>query len=122
MQVDGDQPKQPEVVDVKDGEHTSPPVEDTELTGPDIIATLDTISQAVQQFDTRFILRALRAVPNIRKRLGSPSAARDTINAVKERRASNQDQKTKKNKTEAAGLLPEEETYLALLEQVRRSC
>lgn len=87
----------------------------------DIISSLDTISQAVQQFDVRFVLRALRAIPSIRKRLGSPSSARDTINAVKERRLASQDQKAKKGKNETQGLLPEEEIYLAILEQVRRS-
>lgn len=90
----------------------------------DITANLEVIYLAVQQFDVRFILRALRAISSFRKRLGKGDAGRDLIKSVRESRiAAGAEQgksvtTVKKGKSEQGGLLPEEEIYLAILEQV----
>lgn len=40
------------------------------------------------------------------------------MQAVHDRRVSGQDQKSKKGKADTGGILPEEEIYLAILQQV----
>lgn len=86
---------------------------------------LDLIQLAVQQFDIRFILRALRAICSIRKQLAKDDAVSETLGSVKEARTtSGQDQskgvaQNKKGRADSTALLPEEEIYLAILEQVR---
>lgn len=78
----------------------------------------------MQQFDVRFILRALRGVSSIRKKLSTAGNGLEIIAAVKEARTTGhtaQGKSTtppKKGRTEAGPLLPEEEVYLAILEQV----
>ena len=89
----------------------------------EITSNLDVIHLAVQQFDVRFILRALRGISSLRKRLGKGDTGRELIKSVREARSSaSVDQAkgpttTKKGKTDG-GILPEEEVYLSILEQV----
>jgi len=89
-------------------------------------SNLDLIQLAIQQFDVRFILRALRAISSIRKRLPKGQEGRSLIKSVQEARSSGGSDKAangaKKVKTEQTSLLPEEEVYLAILEQVSRHC
>lgn len=89
-----------------------------------IISNLDIIRLAVQQFDHRFILRALRAVSSIRKKLASSDNGLGIISSVKEARNSANNERTstlhtpKKLKPESGAMIPEEEVYIAVLEQV----
>jgi len=86
-----------------------------------ISSNLDLINLAIQQFDVRFILRALRAVSSIRKRLPKGQQGRSLIKSVQEARsATSQEKSTNGVKKSNGPLLPEEEVYLAVLEQVRR--
>jgi len=93
----------------------------------DIVQNLDTIHLAVQQFDVRFILRALRGVSSIRKKLSTSANGFEIIDAVREARStgqvdtSKQATPPKKGKHDGEALLPEEEIYLAILKQVSRA-
>ncbi|KAB8345853.1 hypothetical protein FH972_022908 [Carpinus fangiana] len=108
MQVDSDGQEVNGVRDVKE----------------DIISNLNTIQSAVQQFDVRFILRALRGISFIRKQLTKSGNGQDVLNAVRESRSSTSNDSAKpaallkKLKLEPGSLLPEEEVYLAILQQV----
>lgn len=88
----------------------------------DIISNLELLQLAVQQFDVRFILRALRAISSIRKRLTKDGDGLDILKAVRETRTSTSNEKgaatARKLKIEPGALLPEEEVYLAILRQV----
>ena len=85
---------------------------------------MEIIRLAVQQFDHRFIPRALRSVSSIRKKLATTGNGLGTINSIKVIRSSASSESTntshspKKSKLEAGALIPEEEVYLAVLEQV----
>jgi hypothetical protein len=86
-----------------------------------ISSNLDLINLAIQQFDVRFILRALRAVSSIRKRLPKGQQGRSLIKSVQEARsATTQEKGTSGVKKSNGPLLPEEEVYLAVLDQVCR--
>lgn len=94
------------------------------------------IHLAVQQFDVRPILRALRALSTLRKRfavegsLPADGNCQQVLKSVREARIAvigssdqtKQSTGTKKGKKEIVplvALLPEEEVYLSILEQVR---
>lgn len=90
-----------------------------------IISMLNIVHQAVQQFDVRYILRALRAIPALRKKLVASGKGHDVLASVKESRSTSNGETVKsaanlkKGKQElSAALLPEEEIYLAVLQQV----
>ncbi|KAI9725130.1 MAG: 26S proteasome non-ATPase regulatory subunit [Chrysothrix sp. TS-e1954] len=90
----------------------------------DILANLEVLQQAVQQFDVRFVLRALRAISSVRKRLVTEGKALETLRAVRDARLapsndqSKQHTTSKKLRSEQGAMLPEEEIYLSVLEQV----
>ncbi|KAL9052727.1 MAG: hypothetical protein Q9162_005228 [Coniocarpon cinnabarinum] len=88
----------------------------------DIISNLELLQLAVQQFDVRFVLRALRAVSSIRKRLTKDADGLEILKAARETRTSTTNDKgsvtAKKLRVEPGSLLPEEEVYLAILRQV----
>ena len=88
----------------------------------DIISNLELVQLAVQQFDVRFILRALRAVSSIRKRLTADRDGLEILKEVREWRTSSNNEKAsasaKKLRIEPGTLLPEEQLYLAILRQV----
>lgn len=96
------------------------------LPSAEIIHNLDLIVSAVEQFDVRFTLRALRAISSIRKQLGKGEAGREKIKALWEARSSSRLDKgkastaNKKGKVIDEPILPEEEIYVAILEQVRQ--
>jgi len=124
MQVDSEPQDVSNTMNVKDGK-SCPGGEETLLTACKVInSNLDTIHLAVQQYDIPFILRALRGVSSIRKKLSSSGNGLEIIAVVKEARTtghtdhSKQSTTLKKSKTEAGPLSPEEEIYLAILEQV----
>ena len=73
------------------------------------------------------MLRALRAVCSIRKHLNSSGKGLEILKDVREKRIANTGEQGKSNasskklRTESGSLVPEEETYLAILEQVHIS-
>jgi len=89
-----------------------------------IVSILDIVHQAVQQFDVRFILRALRSIPTLRKKLAASGKGYDVLASVRESRASQGEEhaksanNVKKGKQDSGPILPEEEIYLAVLQQV----
>lgn len=90
----------------------------------DIASSLDLVLLAVQQYDIRFILRALRAICSIRKRLAKDGKGLETLQSVREIRTStSQDPNklsaaAKKLRPEPGSMIPEEVVYLAILKQV----
>lgn len=91
----------------------------------DIVQNLDLIAVAVQQFDVRFILRALRAISTIRKHLRKGREGTEVIRfiqALRNTRSAAQSKSSLANKQSKVGpsenILPEEDIYLAIIEQV----
>lgn len=89
-----------------------------------IVSILDIVHQAVQQFDVRFILRALRSIPALRKKLAASGKGYDVLASVRESRTNQAEESgkslnnIKKGKQDYGPILPEEEIYLAVLQQV----
>ena len=85
----------------------------------DILANLELLQQAVQQFDVRFVLRALRAISTIRKPLNKDGDGLEILKTVRQSRETEQAKSASSGKKgRSEGMLPEEEVYIAILRQV----
>lgn len=125
MQIDSTPVEDREVNDVQDRSFRPVKLVDLALTDASVIlSNLDLIHLAVQQFDVRFIFRALRGISSIRKNLPNGQSGRSKLEAVRTARRDGAYGKAAsaitKSKVESGEFLDEEDIYLNLLEIVRK--